>query len=461
MRDPGTVFVVIPAHNRLCELRRTLEALAREDVGQQVAVVDDASTDGTWDWLQANASAFGVTRVIRMQHTRGAAAARNAGLQASLAPLCLFLDADVVVPSGFLREVLGHSPAAREVGLLPVMGAAQADGTWPLLAPPPEVPFAPTDPRWSRLRDMRHCASDPDGFLDHLPAPWVYCWSAALALNTELAREVGGFAADLPGKGSEDIEFGFRLHEAHARFRLLPVPAAMHWPHGRARTLEERADRDHERVFLARHPILAVEMLCAFDPSNANSALIAVMSGLAACCPLVEPPPGPIGFRPPGSLLLFGGAWAALEAELSADVVLDPLQTVPLPGRLPLAGFALPFPDHHFDAAVVPRLSVWPESLQARILQEAARVARNTFVVCRDAVEPEVPGLTELAVRTFDRPYWERSAWISRWLYDWRATNIASFGQGPQCGRVVRVVSDRQTTAGSRIGRRRERRQTA
>jgi glycosyltransferase involved in cell wall biosynthesis len=83
---------VIPSHNGMPlvmdAVRSVLEQAPPPD---EVIVVDDASTDGTSDSLEA---AFGSrVRVVR-GHFGGAAAARNAGWRAARAPWIGFLDAD-------------------------------------------------------------------------------------------------------------------------------------------------------------------------------------------------------------------------------------------------------------------------------------------------------------------------------------------------------------------------------
>lgn len=87
------VSVVIPSYNRLRSLPRALESVLRqtfEDI--EVIVVDDCSTDGTWDYLQSVRDPR--LRIIQHETNKGGGAARNTGIKAARAPLIAFQDSD-------------------------------------------------------------------------------------------------------------------------------------------------------------------------------------------------------------------------------------------------------------------------------------------------------------------------------------------------------------------------------
>src|SRR3954471_13927034 len=87
------VSVVIPAHNRAATLGRAVESVlsqTRQDF--EIAIVDDASTDGTVAAIAAMHDDR--IRLIRHDRNRGACAARNTGIRAGSAPFVAFLDSD-------------------------------------------------------------------------------------------------------------------------------------------------------------------------------------------------------------------------------------------------------------------------------------------------------------------------------------------------------------------------------
>ena len=87
-----TVSVVIPTYNRGPLIAATLDsALHQTRAPLEVIVVDDGSTDGTPDWIEAHYGAR--VRLIR-QSNGGAARARNFGLAETRGEFIAFLDHD-------------------------------------------------------------------------------------------------------------------------------------------------------------------------------------------------------------------------------------------------------------------------------------------------------------------------------------------------------------------------------
>lgn len=87
------VSVVIPTYNRLKSLPRALESVLRQTFQDiEVIVVDDCSTDATWDYLQSVKDPR--LKIIRHETNRGGGAARNTGIKAARAELIAFQDSD-------------------------------------------------------------------------------------------------------------------------------------------------------------------------------------------------------------------------------------------------------------------------------------------------------------------------------------------------------------------------------
>ncbi|MGQ0532417.1 MAG: glycosyltransferase family 2 protein [Caulobacteraceae bacterium] len=98
------VSAIIPVFERAAEAERAVaSALAQEVDGLEVVVVDDGSIEP----LRLDASARDSrVRVLRHQRNRGAAAARNTGLQAARGVWTAFLDSDDLWPAGSLARRL-------------------------------------------------------------------------------------------------------------------------------------------------------------------------------------------------------------------------------------------------------------------------------------------------------------------------------------------------------------------
>jgi lipopolysaccharide/colanic/teichoic acid biosynthesis glycosyltransferase/glycosyltransferase involved in cell wall biosynthesis len=97
------ISVIIPAHNAAATITECLEALARQTMPRdqyEVIVVDDGSVDET-AVLAANCGAA----VIRHEQKRGAAAARNSGIQAAQGEIVSFTDADCQPDRDWLAQI--------------------------------------------------------------------------------------------------------------------------------------------------------------------------------------------------------------------------------------------------------------------------------------------------------------------------------------------------------------------
>jgi cellulose synthase/poly-beta-1,6-N-acetylglucosamine synthase-like glycosyltransferase len=85
--------VVIPTFNRLDQLRTVVGAVQRQARSPraelEIVVVDDGSSDGTWDWLESQTGGPGF-KAIRQENS-GPAIARNRGVETASGELVLFL----------------------------------------------------------------------------------------------------------------------------------------------------------------------------------------------------------------------------------------------------------------------------------------------------------------------------------------------------------------------------------
>jgi glycosyltransferase involved in cell wall biosynthesis len=100
------VAVIIPAFNRAHLLERAIKSVLDQTLRDfEVMIVDDGSTDATHD-LPVLKHPDPRLRCIRFLENRGVSTARNAGVEATTAPLLAFLDSDDEwLPSKLERQV--------------------------------------------------------------------------------------------------------------------------------------------------------------------------------------------------------------------------------------------------------------------------------------------------------------------------------------------------------------------
>lgn len=119
MQDDVSISFVIPAYNEVGYIERTLEAVLREagdaPCPTEVIVVDNASTDRTGEI----AASFPGVRVVD-EPVKGLVAARRAGFLAARGSLIANVDADTILPRGWIGTVVASF--ARDPRLVAVSG---------------------------------------------------------------------------------------------------------------------------------------------------------------------------------------------------------------------------------------------------------------------------------------------------------------------------------------------------
>jgi glycosyltransferase involved in cell wall biosynthesis len=203
------ISVILATHNRRELLRRCLEALARQALDPadfEVIVADDGSTDGTAEMVDSYEALFRLS-LLRLDKS-GKAGALNAGVEASDATTCLFIDDDVIASP----ELVGaHLGSAREQPMTIGVGT--------LLQEPPHT------------RDW-YAHAFAQGWNEHFEAllnreaQWTDCYGGNFSCPRQRLAEIGGFATDLPAV--EDSEVAYRLCRSGCLPTYIPEALAVH-----------------------------------------------------------------------------------------------------------------------------------------------------------------------------------------------------------------------------------------
>jgi glycosyltransferase involved in cell wall biosynthesis len=180
----ATVSVVIAAYNEERHIGALLSSLEEQTLGPtEVIVCDDGSADAT-----ADAAAVAGSRVLRLPH-RGPAVARNAGAEASVGEILVFLDADMECAPQFVERLV-----------MPI-AAGEATGTFTR-----EIFLANRDNRWARAYAALRWS--PEDRL--LPANFPNQWEAFRAIRRDAFIDAGGY--DDVGYG-EDLTLAEKVGE--------------------------------------------------------------------------------------------------------------------------------------------------------------------------------------------------------------------------------------------------------
>lgn len=183
--DHPLVSVIIPTHDRLALLMEAIGSVrAQRYAPVELIVVDDGSTDGTWERLRAEPG----LRPLRIDHTGRPGAVRNAGVAVATGDYLAFLDSDDL--------------------WMPDKLALQME----LLRERPEVPIVHSRELW--LRDGHPVSQAGQR---HRRSGWLFADAvrkcivgpSTVVLHRAVLRAVGGFREDL--EIAEDYELWLRV----------------------------------------------------------------------------------------------------------------------------------------------------------------------------------------------------------------------------------------------------------
>ena len=199
------VSVIIPVLNGERTIRDCLVSLLRMDYPperREILVVDNGSTDRTAEIIKSLPVSY------LHEDRKGASYARNRGIEASKGEILAFTDADCVVTSGWLRELVERFENEE-------VGAVEGE----TVAYPTDTPLEQFQGRTSSYaRQIR---------LESPLAPYVILTN--VAFRREVFQRIGLFDPRFPAAGGEDIDFSWRFfQEIDLALRFSPKAVVFH-----------------------------------------------------------------------------------------------------------------------------------------------------------------------------------------------------------------------------------------
>jgi len=194
--------VIVPVWNGREYLSACLDALLAQDYpDSEVIVVDDASTDGSADFVAEN---YPRVRLIRSEHNLGFAGACNVGIEAGQGEVLVLLNQDTRVCPGWLQALVGALQEFRTgvVGckiLYPDGKTIQHAGGWI---------------EWPLGLAHHHGQGEQDAGQWDVPQPVEYVTGAAMAFRRDVLVRVGLLDEGFWPGYFEDADFCFRVREA-------------------------------------------------------------------------------------------------------------------------------------------------------------------------------------------------------------------------------------------------------
>jgi glycosyltransferase involved in cell wall biosynthesis len=105
--------VVMPVYNEEKTVSKVIESVLAQRPVQEVIVVDDCSSDGTWGVLQGIEKLDKRLRLVRHEKNQGKGAALRTGFRQASAPIVIIQDADLEYNPAEYHLVLGPILAGR------------------------------------------------------------------------------------------------------------------------------------------------------------------------------------------------------------------------------------------------------------------------------------------------------------------------------------------------------------
>lgn len=293
--DLPPLAVVIPTLDGKRDLSGCLEALGRQDYPAErlsIVVVDNGSRDGTRELL---ASDHARVRVVANETNLGFAVATNQGARAANgAKVLVFLNNDVRVEAGFLRELA--APIARGECAATSAKVLSWDGS--------KIDHAGGGSNLQGIA-IAHGYGEAPGPEHGYPRRCLFACGGAMAMDAALFHRLGGFDEEYFAY-YEDLDLGWRTWIAGGEVHYVPSAVCIHRHSGTSR----RFPPEVLRVLQARNPLLTA--FKNYGDANLQRLLPAILALHLRRAWVMGRMGEARGFRVDGTSHLHGNGWRRL-----------------------------------------------------------------------------------------------------------------------------------------------------
>lgn len=103
------ISLVIPSHNNLKHLKNAYESILKHAPEIELVLIDDASTDGTYDWMKQKKQEGHIKLVIsRSEDRKGHTILYDLGIESSTNEIVGIMHADMIMGPNYIQNLLKH-----------------------------------------------------------------------------------------------------------------------------------------------------------------------------------------------------------------------------------------------------------------------------------------------------------------------------------------------------------------
>jgi GT2 family glycosyltransferase len=213
------VSIIIPSFNSLALIEKSLRsALASEYPNFEVVVVDDCSTDGSFELIHRISRTDSRLKVLRNQRNYGPSATRNAGIKAADGKYIVFFETDMEAEPNWLREMVRVLDDNSSIGAVQskVLDINRRD-----LIQAVGVRYVPhifwvISLGFGEKAELLNSSEE------------VSIGAVGSVVRRQVLEEVGGFDEKLV-HNIDDIDLGWRIWLAGYRIISVPQAVTYHW----------------------------------------------------------------------------------------------------------------------------------------------------------------------------------------------------------------------------------------
>jgi len=215
------VSIIIPTYNRKQELTRLIESIKQSDYPKEsieIIVVDDASTDGTFDAIKKG---FPDVKVIRNTKRRLTSGARNVGIECSKGDYLFFVDHDNIIDRRAISNLVNFMIRNKNVGLAgPIMHYYSVpEEIWCAGGKLRQPLYLPTCMFQHETSETLQIANISTIECDFIPN--------AFMVRRQIIKEIGFFDEENFPILWEDIDFSLRIKQKG--YQIVIIPQAKVW----------------------------------------------------------------------------------------------------------------------------------------------------------------------------------------------------------------------------------------